>query len=82
MFVAAPPGEERDEMETFFIRLVDRPLVFVLDKRRSMTCMELMSRAGLGGYELLVEEHDFPVHPDERLDFIENGQVLYATRAK
>ena len=64
--------------ECFQIKVVGKPLVFVLEKRTGMICVEVIDRAGLSGHVLLVEQSDFPVRPDEVLDFVEPGQTLYA----
>ena len=62
----------------FQIKVVGKPLVFVIKKRPGMLCDNVLESLGLSGYELLVEVCDFPVHPEEALDFVEPGQILYA----
>ena len=54
--------------------------ILVFHRRPCMTCREALGTVGLNDYELFVEPDDFPVHPDESLDFLEEGQVLYAKR--
>jgi len=66
--------------ERFWIRVLGKPLIVVIEKRPGMVCAEVMERAGLSGHELLVEPSDFPVSPDEVLDFVEEYQTLYARR--
>ena len=62
----------------FQIKVIGKSLIHIIKKRPGMRCGDVLKNAGLSNYELLVETDDFPVEPDETLDFVEPGQVLYA----
>jgi len=69
-------------MRSFQIKVVGKNTVFVFEKRPWMKPRDVLRTAGLEGYELRLEENDFVVYPDEYLDFVEDGQVLYAAKGE
>ena len=73
-------GDERHSMERHLVRIrvAEGSQFFLAEKRPGMTCSNMMKKAGLVGYELFVEASDFPIGPDETLDFVEEGQTLFA----
>lgn len=65
-------------MEIFLVKLVGDDLVYVFQKKPMLRCKQVLDAMGLINHELLVEEYDYAVSPEEFLDFIEDGQVLFA----
>ncbi|MEW6664157.1 MAG: hypothetical protein AB1512_02905 [Thermodesulfobacteriota bacterium] len=67
-------------MATFEIQIVGTSFKHRIVKSPKMKCKDVMALAGLNGYELFVEQDDFNVEPHESLDFVEDGQTLFAVR--
>ena len=65
---------------SFQIKVIGKPLIHIIKKRPGMRCDDVLKNTGLSNYELLVEANDFSVEPDETLNFVEPGQVLYARK--